>query len=147
MIEDALQISRIKPEKLDIEITESTLMKDVEQVNAVLEKIKHIGVTITVDDFGTGYSSLSYLKKFFVNRLKIDKAFITGLPESHDDLALVNAILAMAKSLNILVTAEGVETAMQFEHLTDLNCEEIQGFYISEPMPFEAFCAFCKTWR
>lgn len=146
MVEDAVQISGMEPGKLDIEITEGTLMADVEKVNIVLEKIKNMGVTITVDDFGTGYSSLIYLKKFFVDRLKIDKAFITGISENSDDLALVNAILAMAKTLKILVTAEGVETKTQFKLLTALNCEEIQGFYISEPIPFVQFCVFAKNW-
>ena len=146
MLTEALTTSGMAADKLDIEITEDTLMEDVERVNDVIGKISAMGITITVDDFGTGYSSLSYLKKFLVNRLKIDRTFIADIAGNGEDMALVNAIVAMAKALKIVVTAEGVETKTQFDQLSTLRCEEIQGYYVSRPVPFNAFCEFVSAW-
>ena len=132
-------------ECLKLEITERVMMDNTEYVIALLSEIKSMGVRLAVDDFGTGYSSLSYLKQFPVDVLKIDRAFIAGLPEDKDDVALVEAIVAMAHSLNLQVVAEGVETAEQLAFLSSLGCDLIQGYYFSKPLPFAQFEAYLRV--
>ncbi len=137
-----LQESGIAPNSLKLEITERVMMENTAYVIALLSEVKTMGVRLAVDDFGTGYSSLSYLKQFPVDVLKIDRTFIAGLPEDKDDVALVEAIVAMAHSLNLQVVAEGVETAEQLAFLRNLGCDLIQGYYFSKPLPptqFESY--------
>ena len=129
-------------ERLKLEITERVMMNNTEFVIALLSEIRTMGVRLAVDDFGTGYSSLSYLKQFPVDVLKIDRAFVSGLPNDKDDMALVEGIIAMAHGLNLQVVAEGVETAEQLTFLRSLGCDMIQGFYFSKPLPFEEFEAY-----
>jgi len=140
-----LHESGLCPGTLKLEITERVMMENTEHVIGLLSEIKAMGVRLAVDDFGTGYSSLSYLKQFPVDVLKIDRAFINGLPNDQDDVALVEAIIAMAHSLNLQVVAEGVETAEQLAFLHSLGCDLIQGFYYSRPLPFNAFCDYLKS--
>jgi EAL domain-containing protein (putative c-di-GMP-specific phosphodiesterase class I) len=120
---------------LELEITESLLMKNVEETVSALRTFKDAGIRISVDDFGTGYSSLSYLKQFPLDSLKIDRSFVQDLHNNTDDAAICAAILAMAKELGLSVVAEGVELEEQLEFLRQHGCDQIQGFLISKPLP------------
>lgn len=131
----ALEETGLAPEYLDLEITESVLMQDTELVNSSLDKLKKIGVRISIDDFGTEYSSLHYLKKLPVDRIKIAMTFIHGIAINRKDEAIINAIIALAENLDIDIIAEGVETQAQMEYLRRSNCEDIQGFFFYRPMP------------
>ncbi|HEY6897073.1 MAG TPA: EAL domain-containing protein, partial [Rhodocyclaceae bacterium] len=122
-----------------LELTESLLLSDVDNVLATVQRLKAIGVKLSIDDFGTGYSSLSYLKRFPIETLKIDRSFIAGTPADTSDCAIAGAIISMAKQLNHRTIAEGVETAEQVEFLRGLGCDEIQGYYYSPPLPSEKF--------
>ncbi len=123
----------IPPGAIEIELTESALMHDYQFTCEVLEEMKRMGVSISIDDFGTGYSSLNHLKRFPVDNLKVDRSFIEGLP-AHEDQRIVQAIVALAKSLNLKVIAEGVETPLQLEFIQSIGCDEVQGFLLSQPM-------------
>lgn len=120
---------------LEIEITESVVMQNMETAIEILGKLNEAGVRVAVDDFGTGYSSLSYLKRFPLSKVKIDRSFISDVVHSDNEAALVSAIIAMAHSLGLLVVAEGVETDEQLRFLQDLRCDEIQGYLVSKPLP------------
>ena len=134
---ESLEETCLPPQFLDLEITEGVFMQNAQETLAFLQRLKEIGVLISIDDFGTGYSSFSYLKRFPIGNLKIDRSFISELPENADDTAIVKAIIAMATTLKLKVVAEGVETADQLEFLRDLDCNEIQGYFISRPLPAE----------
>ncbi|WP_058301892.1 putative bifunctional diguanylate cyclase/phosphodiesterase [Gorillibacterium timonense] len=121
-------------EWLELEITETAAMQDVHFATLMMRVLKEMELRIAIDDFGTGYSSLSYLKKFPIDVIKIDRSFIKGIEHEPDDAAIVHAIIAMAQTLKLQVTAEGVETPEQYEFLKKLGCNEIQGFYIGQPM-------------
>lgn len=122
---------------IELEITETVVMQNMETAVSILEKLHHAGFGISVDDFGTGYSSLSYLKRFPLSKVKIDRSFISDFTQGKNDAALVSAIIAMSHSLDLRVVAEGVETEEQLRFLQDLHCDEIQGFLISKPIPSE----------
>jgi diguanylate cyclase (GGDEF)-like protein/PAS domain S-box-containing protein len=134
-VEQILAQTGLASDWLELELTESTVMRDAERAVHALERLKTIGVRIAIDDFGTGYSSLSYLKRFSVNDLKIDRSFIKDLPNDANDVALTTAIIAMAHSLGMSVTAEGVETEAQRAFLERHRCDEYQGFFFSRPVP------------
>ena len=146
-IKRTLEETGLPPEYLELEITESMMMDDVEEAITLLEKIKELGVKISVDDFGTGYSSLSSLKDLPIQTLKIDRSFINGLTDDQDSQAIVSAILSLAKQLNLSVVAEGVETKKQEKFLKRLGCDEIQGFFYSKPLPAEEFEKFLDKQR
>ena len=131
--------SGLKPKYLELEITESTIMKRPEEVILILHKLKAMGVKLSIDDFGTGYSSLNYLRKFPIDLLKIDKAFVRDIETNNDDRLIVKGIIALAKSLNLEVLAEGVETGEQQKFLEEEGCDYIQGYYIGKPMKSEEF--------
>jgi diguanylate cyclase (GGDEF)-like protein/PAS domain S-box-containing protein len=122
-------------EMLELELTESLFMEDVATTTKTLHRLKDLGITLAVDDFGTGYSSLSYLKRYPIDKIKIDKSFIRDIPGDNDNITITRAIINLAESLNLRVVAEGVETAEQMEFLEHLNCDYIQGFLISRPLP------------
>ncbi len=132
---------------LEIEIVERTLLDDIDMVGAVFKTLHEGGVEISVDDFGTGYSSLSYLNKLSIDRIKIDRSFMRGLEASEDDRSIVRAIVAMAKSLGIIVTAEGVEDQFQYNFLRGMDCDEIQGYYISRPVEADQYINFINEWN
>jgi len=135
MLEKMLNETMCKPQWIEVEITESQVMKNPEKTISTLQKISQLGIKIAIDDFGTGYSSLSYLKRFPINRLKIDRSFIQDIPEDEEDMAIVQAIIALAKSLNLDVIAEGVETEEQKDFLVKNGCKNIQGYYYARPIP------------
>ncbi len=136
-VQQILQESDLDPRLLELEITETTLMKNVEVTKTVLSNLHAMGVSIALDDFGTGYSSLSYLKKFPFHTLKIDQSFVHELTTNPNDEAIVTAIIAMSKVLNLKLVSEGVETKVQEQLLRRLGCEEMQGFLFSRPVPPE----------
>jgi EAL domain-containing protein (putative c-di-GMP-specific phosphodiesterase class I) len=131
----AIEEHGISADLLEIEITESTLMSAVSETNLILRELRDLGVHVAIDDFGTGYCSLAYLKRFPIDTLKIDSAFIRDLTVDTDDAAITAAIINMAHSLKLRVVAEGVETIEQIEFLRDHHCDEIQGYYVSRPLP------------
>lgn len=133
-VQRCLDRAGLAPEGLQLEITEGILMNDSGAVLPTLRALSAIGVQISVDDFGTGYSSLAYLKRFPLHHLKVDRTFVMGLPEDHDSVAITQAVVAMAHSLGMRVTAEGVETPAQSSFLRSLNCERQQGYLFGKPM-------------
>lgn len=138
LVEDVrgvLQRHRIPARMLTLEVTESSAMADPELSVSVLRVLADMGVQISIDDFGTGYSSLLYLKRLPAVELKIDRGFIDGLVPGSDDAAIVASIIALGRTLDMSVVAEGVETREQQELLTQLGCHSLQGFYLGRPQP------------
>lgn len=131
--------SDLAPKYVELEITEGALMKDVQKSCEIMMQLKKWGIHISIDDFGTGYSSLSYLKKFPLDTLKIDQSFVRDLMEDSDDMAIVSAIIAMARSLNYNVIAEGVENQAQLNYLAAQGCNEVQGYFLGRPVPADEF--------
>jgi EAL domain-containing protein (putative c-di-GMP-specific phosphodiesterase class I) len=139
VVAQALRDSGLAPEHLELELTESILLHNTDQVLASVDQIKQLGVKLSIDDFGTGYSSLAYLKRFAVDKLKIDQGFVRDLAHDADDAAIVRAIIQMAAGLGLRTIAEGVEDAAVLGALRRLGCDEAQGYYLARPLPAEAF--------
>jgi diguanylate cyclase (GGDEF)-like protein/PAS domain S-box-containing protein len=133
------------PRNLELELTESVLMKRAESTASILQSLRERGIRVAVDDFGTGYSSLSYLRRFPVDALKIDQSFIRQLTNDGDDTTIVTAVIGMARSLNLRVVAEGVETREELAFLTAHQCDDAQGYYFSQPLGAEEFAELLKT--
>lgn len=133
----ALAESGLDPACLELELTESTIMEDVDESVRMLNELSTLGVGLSVDDFGTGYSSLTYLKRLPIDKLKIDKSFIQDIPDDPDDVAITAAVIDMGHNLKLHVLAEGVETTEQLEFLRERGCKEFQGFLVSRPVPAE----------
>jgi EAL domain-containing protein (putative c-di-GMP-specific phosphodiesterase class I) len=138
-VAEALELSGLEPEFLEIEITENVLMQNIGEAAAVLQQLKNMRVRIGLDDFGTGYSSLSYISSFKVDTIKIDRSFVMGCIEKPDNLVIIKTIIAMGQSLGIKVVAEGVETAAQLELIRQHGADMAQGYYFSRPVPAEDF--------
>ncbi len=136
-IDDALAASGVNPRHLEIEITEHSMVEDVDSNVTQLAALRALGIQVAVDDFGTGLSSLAYLKRLPIGKLKIDRAFVKDLPDSADDAAIVSAIISMARSLSLTVVAEGVETEAQRDFLIGLGCDCAQGYFYSRPVAAE----------
>ncbi len=136
-----LERTGVAPACLEVELTESILMRDVASAMQTLGELKRLGLCIAVDDFGTGYSSLNYLKQFPIDVLKIDRSFVDGLPDGEQDAQIARAIIAMAHSLNMMVIAEGVESHAQLEFLREHGCDEVQGYLLGRPMQPRQFSA------
>jgi EAL domain-containing protein (putative c-di-GMP-specific phosphodiesterase class I) len=134
-IKSILENTQLEAKYLELEITESSLMKNIEHVMTTLIAIRELGVAISIDDFGTGYSSLAYLKRLPIDTLKIDRSFINDLGQDKDDDAIVTATIAMAHSMNMQVVAEGVTSDLQVQFLLGKSCDEMQGFLFSQPYP------------
>jgi diguanylate cyclase (GGDEF)-like protein/PAS domain S-box-containing protein len=138
-VADTLKRYKLDPSWLELEITESTLMHDIERVIGIMDRIHALGVALSLDDFGTGYSSLSYLKRFPIDTLKIDRSFTTGIPDDTNDCAIASAIVSMGRQLKLRVIAEGVETLDQLEFLRKCGCDEVQGYLYAAPLPAYEF--------
>ena len=136
---------QISPGNLELEVTETSILEDIELSKEQLRKIKNIGIILTLDDFGTGYSSLSYLQKFPFDKIKIDKTFVDGIPENKENTVIVDAIIQLGKSFGIDVLAEGVETATQESYLIQSGCLEGQGFYYGKPMAEDDFLQYAQN--
>ncbi|MHA4870585.1 EAL domain-containing protein [Duganella sp. PWIR1] len=143
----AIREHGIAPELLELELTESSLMSNAEETITVLQNLKALGIQISIDDFGTGYSSLAYLKRFPIDKLKIDIAFVREVTSNPDDAAIVLAIINMAHSLKLNVIAEGVEKEAQLSYLRRHGCDEMQGYYFSRPLPADDFEAMLREGR
>jgi diguanylate cyclase (GGDEF)-like protein len=143
----ALGDTGLEPRLLELELTEGTLMDDARATMAMLEQLRGIGVLLSIDDFGTGYSSMSYLKRFDVRALKIDKSFITGLPQDPENAAITRAIIAMAHGLKMIVVAEGVETDEQLTLLEQYGCDMAQGYFLGRPSPQESITQMLTVQR
>ncbi|MEN5201719.1 EAL domain-containing protein [Pseudomonas wadenswilerensis] len=140
-IEQLLKTHQLKAGDLQLEITENFIMSQAEEALAILHQLKHLGVQLAIDDFGTGYSSLSYLKRLPLDILKIDQSFIRGLPDDPHDAAIARAIIALGRSMQLTIIAEGVESQAQQQFLAAEGCEQIQGYIVSLPLPAEEFAA------
>ncbi len=146
MVSKALNDTKLAPGSLELEITESAVMHDPEEVINSLHELSRFGMRLAIDDFGTGYSSLAYLKRFPVDTLKIDRAFITDISSDNDDVAIVEAVLGLGKHFNMKVVAEGVEDEEQLKFLQSQGCDIAQGYYISKPMPLDQYLSWIKAW-
>ncbi len=135
IVQDALILSDLKPELLELEITENIMIEDTPKFIETLQQLKAIGVKLSLDDFGTGYSSLSYLKDFPIDQLKVDRAFVHAIEEDANNMAILKAIIILGQSLGLRVVAEGVETEFQFDFVKSVGCDEVQGYYFSKPLP------------
>jgi EAL domain-containing protein (putative c-di-GMP-specific phosphodiesterase class I) len=142
---DVLQQTGLEPGGLDLELTESLLMQNLDETAALLGELAASGVSVSMDDFGTGYSSLSYLKRLPIHALKIDRAFVRDITTDTDAGAIVSAIIVMARGLRINVVAEGVETHDQYEYLRLGLCSEMQGYFFSRPVPVDDFIALLRA--
>ncbi|HEX5803081.1 MAG TPA: EAL domain-containing protein [Azospira sp.] len=146
-VRQVLAETGIPPQLLELEITESAVMDKPDEAIKVLQALKQMGVTLAIDDFGTGYSSLAYLKLFPIDHLKIDRSFVRDIERDPDDAAIAFSTIALAHSLGVRVVAEGVETQAQFDMLRQHGCDEVQGFFFSEPLPAEAATRFLRRTR
>ena len=146
MVRKALDDSQLAPHLLELEITESAVMHDPAEVINSLHQLGAHGMKLAIDDFGTGYSSLAYLKKFPVDTLKIDKAFITDISSDGDDVAIVEAVLGLGKHFNMKVVAEGIEDESQLEFLKASGCDIAQGYFVSKPLNSEQYTEWLQRW-
>jgi diguanylate cyclase (GGDEF)-like protein len=144
LVAQILQDTGVEPGVLELEITESLLAKDVDTAVTTLHALKDIGVQLSIDDFGTGYSSLSQLKRFPIDRLKIDRSFVRDITTDPDDAAIAKAVIGMASNMNLSVCAEGVETEAQMRYLASEQCDEMQGYYLSRPVPADELGSLLK---
>ena len=145
MVAEILAHHELDARFLELEITESMIMQNVEGVIAMMDDFQLLGISLSLDDFGTGYSSLSYLKRFPIDKLKIDQSFVRGVAKDADDEAITKAIINLSRNLGLRVIAEGVETEEQLAFLRSFGCEEIQGYYYSRPLPEDDFAKFLQS--
>jgi EAL domain-containing protein (putative c-di-GMP-specific phosphodiesterase class I) len=143
----AIKASGMDPHDLELELTESIIMQNVEASIVRLRELKDIGIKLSFDDFGTGYSSLSYLKRIPLDTIKIDQSFVKDIPKKMDSSSIVKAIIAMGHSLNLNVVAEGVETEQQLTFLIENGCDEAQGYLISPPLSKDGLIQFFKEGK
>jgi EAL domain-containing protein (putative c-di-GMP-specific phosphodiesterase class I) len=147
LVKGALADTRLDPGRLELEITESTLMNSDKGTIEMMDELRSLGVQLAVDDFGTGYSSMSYLKQYPLSGIKIDQSFIRDIPGSRDDVAITRAIVAMGKSLDLGIVAEGVENERQFTFLSSLGGIVGQGHFFSRPVSFRGLSAVMQRWQ
>jgi diguanylate cyclase (GGDEF)-like protein len=146
MVREVLAETKLDPARLELEITETAVMRDMSNAIEVLKELHGIGVSLAIDDFGTGYSSLSYLRQLPVNRIKIDRSFVSEIDQFEAAAAIARAVVMLGKSLNLTVVAEGVENQQQLDFLRKLDCDEAQGHLYSRPLPPQEFDAFVAAW-
>lgn len=147
LIQGALACYDLKPQDIELEVTESTAMQNPEITLSILDQLSAMGIMLAIDDFGTGYSSLAYLKHLPINRLKLDRSFVTDIETDPNDAAICTATIALGHSLGLELVAEGVETEAQRAFLTHLGCDVLQGYLYSKPMPFDETLAYLKEYR
>jgi EAL domain-containing protein (putative c-di-GMP-specific phosphodiesterase class I) len=140
-----LEQYQVHPSLLELEITESAVMQDVDRALSILNELKVLEIDVAIDDFWTGYSSLAYLKQFPVSRLKIDRAFVMGLPDNEQDIILCQTIIALSHNMGFKVIAEGVETELQAQWLIDNDCDELQGYLLGRPNPAPQYPCSLQT--
>lgn len=136
-IADIVRDTGVAPHNIGLEITESMLMSDINDAIRTLNELNAFGIEVSIDDFGTGYSSLNYLKRFPIQKLKVDQSFVRDVILNQEDASIVSAVIAMAHSLQMKVVAEGVETKEQLDFLRERGCDFIQGYYFSKPVGFD----------
>jgi EAL domain-containing protein (putative c-di-GMP-specific phosphodiesterase class I) len=137
----------LRPSQLELELTESMLMENLEDTVELLNNLKALGVGLSIDDFGTGYSSLGYLKRLPVNVVKVDRSFVMDIPRDTDDMEITAAVIAMAHKLRYKVVAEGIETDEQYQFLRESNCDYGQGYFFSPPLSPDALLDFCRHYQ
>ncbi len=142
MVRGAIEMHGLEASQLELELTESAIMEDVEEARGVLDRLKARGIQISVDDFGTGYSSLAYLRRLPLDRLKIDRSFVNDVTDDPEDAVITTAIIGMAKTLGLKTLAEGIETPSQLAFFRERGCDEAQGFLLAKPMPSEELLAW-----
>jgi EAL domain-containing protein (putative c-di-GMP-specific phosphodiesterase class I) len=135
LVAAVLKETGLDPHCLELEITESVAMHDAEKTIATLNNLRALNLQLSIDDFGTGYSSLSYLKRFPINKLKVDQSFVRNMTTDANDASITKSVILLGQSLNLSVIAEGVETAEQLALLKQYGCDEVQGYYFSRPVP------------
>jgi EAL domain-containing protein (putative c-di-GMP-specific phosphodiesterase class I) len=145
LVYDIIEETGINPSKLELEITESIALEDIEYTISTIKELKKIGVSFSLDDFGTGYSSMNYLKRLPVSNLKIDKSFLDTVMEDQSDQKIIQTIIALARNLDLYVIAEGVENFDQEQFLKKANCDKAQGFLYSKPVPKDLAIQFLKN--
>ncbi len=145
LVRSALRTSGLAAARLELEVTESVFLEATPAINATLSKLREMGVRLSLDDFGTGYSSLSYLRRIAFDKIKIDQSFVRDLPQERGAAAIVSAIIDMATSLDMTITAEGVETDAQRACLLEQGCHEFQGYLFSKPLPAEQAAALARS--
>jgi EAL domain-containing protein (putative c-di-GMP-specific phosphodiesterase class I) len=138
-VESILKASKLEPKFLELELTESILMENIERASSLLEEFRQRGIHISIDDFGTGYSSLNYLKRLPIDTLKIDQSFIRNIQKDKNDKIIVNTIIAMAHGLEFSVIAEGVENSYQRDYLKEMGCDIFQGYHFGRPLSADTF--------
>jgi EAL domain-containing protein (putative c-di-GMP-specific phosphodiesterase class I) len=146
-VAEALDATGLQGSLLELEITESAMARNAERVIDIMSLLRELGVRFSIDDFGTGYSNLGYLKRFEVDRLKIDQSFVRHVDTDSGDAAIARAVISLARGLKLEVTAEGVENAAQCAFLKEHACDEIQGFFFSRPVGAEAFARMLREGR
>jgi diguanylate cyclase (GGDEF)-like protein len=144
-VASVLKGTGLAPQDLELEITESVAMQDVARTTALLHELKEIGVQLSVDDFGTGFSSLNYLKRFPIDKLKIDQSFVRHIASDEEDAAIVRSVITLGHSLKLKVIAEGVETTPQLEWLRQAGCDQYQGYLSAQPLPGDEFARFAQA--
>jgi diguanylate cyclase (GGDEF)-like protein/PAS domain S-box-containing protein len=147
IVRQTLETTNLDPEHLELEITETTLLENTEETIDKLHQLKEVGIHLSIDDFGTGYSSLNYLKRFPVDKLKIDRSFVQDLTSNQNNASITIAIINLASSLQLTVLAEGIETEAQLTFLKENNCDQGQGYYFSKPVPADEFLVLLKKYN
>jgi EAL domain-containing protein (putative c-di-GMP-specific phosphodiesterase class I) len=133
--QDALKQSGLAADRLELEITEGLLLRDAPKTHEILNRLRQIGMRVALDDFGTAFASLSYLQNFHFDKIKIDRSFVREAPEQADGLAIIHAVTELARKLHMKTVAEGVETRAHLTTVSGAGCDEVQGFYFSQPVP------------
>lgn len=146
IVKRALSTWQVEPARLVLEVTETTIMRDLDSTRFVLAKLSEIGVKLAIDDFGSGYSSLKYIKELPVSYLKIDGGFVKNLKRGSGDVMIVDAVCKLGHSFGLNVVAEGVETEESFQITRELGCDLLQGYYLSRPVDSSQFCKILKQY-
>ena len=146
-LQSIIKEEQVRTDQLELEITETSITRDIENAVGILSQLHDSGFKISIDDFGTGYSSLLLLKQFPIDKLKIDRSFIRDILSSPNDEAIVRAVIAMSQSLNLQVIAEGIEDEKQYQLLQSMGCHEVQGYFVSKPIPKDLFLPFAQNWQ